>query len=372
MSNTSQIPVDKTGFILNGAHRLASAIVLRRNATFQHLNYAKNYYQNYKFYTKRGLSSKLTNLVMLEWMKIQTKLPNFNMTVSILSIFSNKSERDQGMRKIVREKCSKDKNILYEHEVNINRLGIRQLITHMHGNKPWLTGKIREMLSLLRSGILTITFVYFFGKDLDQLRECKDEIRKLYNYKFFKSSAHIPDTPEESLILAEMILNPNSVQFLNHAENGKECQKLAEDLARRTSLKPIKTLPEIYIGREDFMTDSGSVLHWFNLRNRTDVDILFLHEMDKDVLEKKNGIGIEAHAFKSNAISGGKALGDDHFNKIVKTKWDLFYDSNNYGFCYGIKFVSLKQLLRFKLNRKEQRQKDKNDVMLISKILELS
>ena len=365
-SNTSQIPVDVTGFALNGAHRLAAAIILGKNVTIQHLNYKKHYDQNYKFYMEKGLSTNLANLVMLEWMKIQTKLPNLNTTVSILAIYLNKPSKNKEMREIVNEFCSKDNNILYEQQVIINRFGIKQLITHLYGNKPWLRSKQREMLLLFKSDNLIITYIFFFGKDEDQLTNCKKRIRTLYKYERFKSSAHIPDTPEESLILAEMILNPNSIQFLNHAKNGKECQTIAEELALRSSLKPINTLEGIYIGRNDIMIDSGAVLQWFNVRERGDLDVLFLNEIDKRVLGKLHDIYIEPHAFKSNAMHGVLPLGEAHFNDKVKTKWDLFYDPDNYGYCYGIKFVSLKQIVVYKQQRKVVREKDKRDVELIS------
>ena len=367
-SDASQIPVDKGGIILNGAHRVAAATVLSKNVTFQHVNTSYVEDWDYQYYQKLGLSKTLTDISMLEWMKIQLDLTRLTSKVFILSVFSTDPGKDKDMRKIVLEKCSKDKGILYEKNVTVNKLGMNQLITHMYGNQSWLGVKIDHILSLFKSSTFTVVFVFFFGKTLDELTDCKYDVRTLYNYKNFKSSAHIPDSPEESLILAEMILNPNSVQFLNNARNGEDCQRIATEVARRSSLKPILTLPGLFLGRDDLMIDSGSVLHLFNLRKLTDVDILFLHEIDKRILGNKNNFRIEAHAFKSNSISSGRAWGEDHFTGAVKTKWDLFYDSANYGFCYGIKFVSLEQLVRYKLKRNEP-QKDQHDVKLIRDML---
>ena len=367
-SDASQIPVDKGGIALNGAHRVAAATVLSKNATFQHVNTSYVEDWDYQFFQKLGLSKNLTDISMLEWMKIQLDLPRLTSKVFILSVFSTDQAKDKDMRKIVLEKCSSDKGILYEKIVTVNKLGMNQLITHMYGNQSWLGVKIDHILSLFKSSTFTVVFVFFFGKTLDKLTNCKHDIRTLYNYKNFKSSAHIPDSPEESLILAEMILNPNSVQFLNNARNGKDCKRIATEVARRSSLKPIPTLPGLFLGRDDLMIDSGSVLHLFNLRELTDVDILFLHEIDKRILGKKNDFRIEAHAFKSNSISSGRAWGEDHFTGAVKTKWDLFYDPANYGFCYGIKFVSPEQLVRYKLKRNEP-QKDQHDVKLIRDML---
>ena len=164
-----------------------------------------------------------------------------------------------------------------------------------------------------------------------------------------------------------MILNPNSVEFLNCGKNGRDCQVIAKELASRLGISQVSTMPGIYIGREDFMVDSGSVLNLFDLRKRTDVDILFLNEIDKSILGSSKTMNIEAHAFKENAISSGRAWGEDHFSQLVKTKWDLFYDPRNYGFCYGIIFVSLKQLIDYKKKRAEV--KDKKDISLIEGLI---
>lgn len=373
MSNTSQIPVDNTGFVLNGAHRLSASVILGKNATFQHLNYTRHFGWNYKFFKQRGLSNKLANLMILEWMKIQVLLPSLKRKVSIISIISNDTKKDKMMREIVKENCAADKGILYEHEINITKLGMRQLVTHMYGKQYWLGAKIADMISKFTSEKMKISFLFFYGKNMDELKRCKYEVRKLYNDRSFKSSAHIPDTPEESLILAEMILNPNSVHFLNFAKNGHKCQSIAKELALRSSLEAVTTLPEMYVGRDDVMVDSGSVLNLFNLREATDVDILFLNAIDEAILGKRNSsdVYMEAHAFKSNAISLQRPWGEDHLNERVKTKWNLFYDPDNYGFCYGLKFVSLQELVEYKLKRNEP-NKDERDVTLISNLLKLT
>ena len=370
ISNTSRIPLSNSGFVLNGAHRLASSVISRRNATFQHMDYDRRYGWNYNFFKQRGLSSKWTRLMMLEWMRIQVLLPNLKRKVSIISIISNNSKKYKMMRKTVKEVCSVDKGILYEHEVNITKLGMAQLIIHMYRNQDRQDVKIFERISKFTSETIKILLLFFYGKNTNELMRCQYEVRKLYNDSFFNSTAHILDTPEENLILAQMTLNPNSVHFLNFAKNGLKCQAIAKELTLRSSLKSVDTLPDMQIGRDDAMIDSDSVLDLYILRRRTDVDILFRNAIDVTILGSRNGSGIHmvAHAFQSNATYPERAWAEDHFSKRVKTKWDLFYDPDNYGFCYGIKFVSLIQLLEYKLKRNEP-AKDQWDVALILKLL---
>ena len=366
-SNSSQIPTDVNGVILNGAHRLAASTILCRNATFQFFNTSARFRWNYLFFEKQGLQRNISDLAMLEWMKLQLKLPQVSRKVFILSIFSDSRSLDDTVRKTVSQKCSIDNGILYEKTISLAKLGISQLVRHMYGNKPWLPGKIRDMLSLFKRSQFTVVFIFFFAKTLDELKDCKYAVRKLYNYQSFKSSAHIPDSLQENYILSQMILNPNSVLFLNYGQNGMDCLGIAAELARRSSLQPVPTLPGLYVGRDDLMIDSGSVMHIFNLRNRTDVDILFLHNIDMKILGNRNGFHMEAHAFKANVVTG-RPWGEDHFSNTVKSKWDLFYDPSNFGFCYGIKFVSLNQLIKYKLKRNEP-LKDNRDAKLIREFL---
>ena len=367
-SNKSRIPADKNGVILNGAHRLAAATILSKNATFEYFNTPTKHNWNYLFFEMKGLKKDISDLIMLEWMTLQLKLSQVTSKVSILALFSDNQHNDDRVRKIVSEKCSKDNGILYEKSVSLNKLGMSQLVRHMYGNQEWLPAQINVMLSLFKQKTFVVNFMFFFGRNLNEIKTCKNDIRKILNHKKFKSSAHIPDSPQESLILAQMILNPNSVQFLNYGQNGVDCLRIATELGKRSSLERIPTLPGLYIGRDDLMVDSGSVMHLFNLRNRTDVDILFLHDIDKNVLGNKGGLNIEAHAFKSNAIGTGRPWGEDHFGETVRSKWSLFYDMTNYGFCYGIKFVSLDQLIKYKRKRNEP-IKDKHDISLIQDFL---
>ena len=368
VSEYGRIPVNANGFPKNGAHRIAAAIVLSENVTFKQ-SIGSSHQWDYLYFLSLGFKLELADAVMLQWMIIQQTMPALNRTVSILSLFSKKAEFTDEIYRIVKAKCSLDNGILYEKTINVNKVGMEQLVRHNYGNQSWIGVKIRQMVSKVTNTTHRIRFIFFFGRPLVDLNGCKLKIRQLYSEDDFKSAAHITDSANESLILAEMILNPNSVEFLNYGKNGRDCQLIAEEIASRLGISMVNTLPGIYIGREDFMIDSGTVLNLFNLRNRTDVDILFLKEIEKSILGSRQGVNIEAHEFKENAISYGRAWGEDHFSQIIKTKWDLFYDPRTHGYCYGIKFVSLKQLIEYKMKRAEV--KDKKDVSLMEGLIKV-
>jgi hypothetical protein len=50
------------------------------------------------------------------------------------------------------------------------------------------------------------------------------------------------------------------------------------------------------------MLDSGIVLDFYGIRKGTDVDILFLYNVDNTILGKYNGVQYQAHAFASNVV----------------------------------------------------------------------
>lgn len=50
----------------------------------------------------------------------------------------------------------------------------------------------------------------------DDMRQCKEDIRDLYGIS--NDSIHINDTHKETLLIAQILFNENSVHFLNNAD----------------------------------------------------------------------------------------------------------------------------------------------------------
>ncbi|XP_060588154.1 uncharacterized protein LOC132743626 [Ruditapes philippinarum] len=172
-SSLSRIPIDKNGFLLNGAHRIATSIILSQDASFEHFDYSRRFKWGYEFFQNLKLSENIMNMAMLEWMKIQIKLPELMSPVSIVSIFSNNEMKDKEMRNIVREKCSRDNGILYEQRINIGQNGARELFTHMYGQQPWLDVKIKQMQSKFTK-YFSALFLFVYARDSKDLVQCKN------------------------------------------------------------------------------------------------------------------------------------------------------------------------------------------------------
>jgi hypothetical protein len=183
----------------------------------------------------------------------------------------------------------------------------------------------------------------------------------LYNDSNFKSSAH------EILILAEMILNNSSLQLINNGKHTDKCLDIVTEISKNSFLSPINILPGLYKSRQDIMLDSGRVLDFHGIRKGTDVDVLFLSNVDKTIIGKFNAVRYQANAFASNVVGETRPWGEDYLSSN-KTKWDLFYDPDNYGYCYGMTFASLSHITRYKSKRKEP-IKDDYDIKLIQSFM---
>ena len=81
----SSIPVDANGFLVNGAHRLASSIVLSQPICIQHLSYKNVFTFDCKFFHSLGIQKRVIEMVVLEYLKIQQHL-NLTSQVSIVCL----------------------------------------------------------------------------------------------------------------------------------------------------------------------------------------------------------------------------------------------------------------------------------------------
>jgi hypothetical protein len=70
----SSIPVEVNAFLISGAQRLASRIVLSQPVCIQHLSYNKVFTFDYMFFHSLGLQKRVIEMVMLEYLKLQLHL----------------------------------------------------------------------------------------------------------------------------------------------------------------------------------------------------------------------------------------------------------------------------------------------------------
>ena len=349
----SLVPVTRMGFPLNGAHRIAAAIALGLpTMPVQRVASKAVYTWDRTFFTGKGFETKYADFAMLQW---TLHVSNVS-TIMFWPEAASKPDTMKVARVLVTQHCG---DVLYEKSIDVNRNGVASLAFHAYGNQGWLLEKIKQLQSIYNGADdeqHSITVVFVRPQDRSHLKACKDKLRSHFALSQPKSSVHIPDYHEESVLVAEMVLNPNSVVFLNR-HDGDNCREVAKEVATRLHLTAVN--PESFVLPQDLMVDSGAVMSFFGLRKRTDVDLLFQVDVDESILGNRHGILVEAHAFEHNVQNAGRAWGTEHL--VDCTAQDLFADPRYYGYCHGMKYVSLEQLIRYKQRRGEP-NKDDEDV----------
>ena len=359
--HVSLVPLTKSGFPLNGAHRIAVAISLGLNSMpVQSVSQNETYNWGTSFFRENGMEMKYIDFAIMEW---TLRVPTTTVIVWPQAIAMK--EKMRHTKNMISDSIGE---IIYEKTITVSKNGLTSLVFNAYGQQVWLEAKVSDLIGKI-SGELAVKVLFVVTPNVEDYTAVKTQIRAHYGIQ--KSSVHISDNHNEAILIAESVLNPNSVDFLNFHKD-TSCSIVARELAKRLSLRSV--MQSLYSLPQDIMVDSGAVMAFFGLRPRTDVDIIFENAVNHTILGKRNGLSVEPHTFKNTDRGtvlwnwGERDWGQEHFGGECKDVADLFHDPSNYGYCNGLKFVSLKQLVQYKKRRGELRKDDK-DVRLIEHLL---
>lgn len=327
----SVIPVGKDNTILNGAHRVAIAAYFGMKVPIVRFEDIETEF-DYKYFEKRLLDEHYLDYIVTEYIKYKKgvyfacvwPMSDQNSSQEIKKIFENKTK------------------IIYRKEVLLTDNGFTNLLIHIYGHQQWC-GNIDNQYKGIKDKVercfkenVPITIYIFEGRTLDEVIELKQEIRNIFNIG--NDSIHISDNSDESLSMAYMLLNPNSVHALNNANMMKEKDYIKKIQNFATELRKNN------IDIDDILIDSSGVLGIYGLRKPSDIDYLSFITL-------------------KNTYSGNI---DKHDRNIIyhsKNKADIIFNPNNYLYAYGLKFLSLDVLYDMKKRRNEP--KDREDCELI-------
>ena len=125
-SSISLVPVTKTGFPLNGAHRIAAAIALGQSSMpIQRAKKQHTFDWSYGFFQQKGLESKYSDFAMLEW---TLRFPTT--TVVVWPRATAMSSKIAKTRTIVSNEIG---GILCETTISVTRHGLASLAFHAYG-----------------------------------------------------------------------------------------------------------------------------------------------------------------------------------------------------------------------------------------------
>jgi hypothetical protein len=327
------IPLSKNGSIANGAHRVASAIYLNKAVDCVQIG-SGNHIYDYKFFYGRNVSSEVLDVVA-------TKFVEYADNIHVAFLWPTAKGHDEEIENII-------PNIAYRKEMLLTPNGAHNLLSQIYYGENWLgsvendfRGAKDKLVECFKS-FDPVRVVAFQANSLDEVLKIKDKIRALFNVG--KHSVHITDTKEEAIRTARVVFNDNSVHFLNYARPN----------IHLSTHEKINSFNEFLLKNNvntiDVALDSGTVLSAYGFRESSDIDYF----VDDNIKISVRGENIELH--------------DEVLKYHNEEKLELIYNPKNYFYFNDLKFISLKQLYRMKINRGEA--KDIDDCKMMETLID--
>jgi hypothetical protein len=257
------IPISATGVPLDGAHRLAIAYDRNVDMTFATLD-KKNplscYEFNYEFFVKKGMPAIYTDFVAKEYASAC-----HNSYLMIL--FPSCMEKWMELETIIKHKTG----VFYSKDITLTPIGKRNLIINLYRKEDWIsnqdsiTWKTNNCFPAEKESCAK---VFLLNADkLETVKELKQEIRDLCYVE--NHSAHSTDFHWNTVELASLFFNQNSIDFINSAEP-THFENFTKQFAEY-----VACFAKHDLNKEDFCIDGSGVLATCNLRDCYDLDFLF-------------------------------------------------------------------------------------------------
>lgn len=261
----SSVPLDRYGIAWNGAHRLAAALALDIPQVFASDTGEIPQVYDFHFFLRSGMPD--VYLSELAW---QFCLHMPDTRAIVLSNFE--TEDSQNLVRTLR----KSVQLVYSKTVKLTPIGQRRLMDLCYGHLPWFSSAVAEKLKLERfsgPGSNEALLVLYELPDGVTERELKESLRGTLSSGEFERRIHGTDDWDETLSLAEVWTNWNSLHFLNHGQIEAEKRVLRHINAQQ--------FPQESWTKTCF--DGGAVLEMYGIRRTQDLDHL-CHSHEDSIL----------------------------------------------------------------------------------------
>lgn len=333
----SVIPVSEDCNILDGAHRTAIAAYFGIPLPIIRLK-VKGWGNNYRSFlndSPNTMPESYVDFMAYQYMKY--KEPCYVAFVWPISYIDPNYE-------IALKLIEQNSNIVYKKTIQMNYSGFTQLVMHNYMDTKWAKGlenrlpNIYEVVDERYAPNAPITVMVLDGKSLKEIVQLKQTVRTVLHEGFGK--IHITDTQWEALRMAKMILNPNSIAFLNQANFFRYDSFIDEFFEFR------KTVLENHL-EDEVCLDTGDVLGVYGLRETRDIDYVSRNNEDINALREYDRHTQEYY---------NNFLDEIDCKEIIENWFHHFY-------CFDIMFASIESVKKFKAFRNEP--KDQKDIALI-------
>lgn len=308
----SLIPLSCNNVPINGSHRLSLAIKKRTQVDVV-LTELPNMIIDYRVYDSRRVPAESIEAASYRLLKEMKDLycailwpsgkSNWTQTSSLFS------------------------NVIYEKTLSLSDIGQQNILWLCYQHMDWIGDETDNYYGLKKKKFECfnpngdIKIIFFQSDSLQKVRRIKAEIRDICNIGF--SAIHITDNRDEAMLLADFLLQPKVNGLLNFT-----------NLQILDYLKWIKELcDELSLLEKDKMVVvGGKVLELYGLRKASDLDVLYLGE-------KKLSEQIDVH--------------NTYYAQQDLCVSDIVYLPSNHITLFGVKFICIDQLMKFKKQRGE-------------------
>ena len=323
--SVSPIPVDQNYRIMDGAHRIAACIKLGIKVPVVILPMeAKDDIYDQAFFEKQGMNPDLLDVIVQCYIRLSNKC-------ACINIWPSAKGHDKELFDIIK----KEFKIIYKKDVPFNENGAFYYLAQIYQEYSWaqnssegFSGVYRKLMPCFPS-FDPVRCVFVEVKDYAKLVDIKEEMRELYDLE--KHSLHMTDNKKETIQMANILLSANTISFLNacNALEYKNTFKLLEQ-ARNIQKK------------NDVCFTGSLVLALYGVRQANDVDYICSDDNDSD---------------SHNA----------YLSLYGYSKGEILYQPNLSFSFFDLRFLNLKCIKSFKINRDEK--KDRDDIKLIDFVL---
>lgn len=324
-NSISMLPLSKDGSIVDGAHRLAAAIYLDLDVHVKWTNKESKQY-NYEYFLDRGVEEKYIKLALRCLSKYTDK-------IRLSCVWPVAYDSKQKLINRI-----EDKNIFYIQDSEVNLNGVKNLVVNFYQGEKWLGTKNNSFSGALGKAEpcyaegKKVSFIWFLDAT-DNLISFKDNFRKEINKN--KHSIHMTDTDDETRAVSEILLSPDFELIINHLDYGKSNLYLS-----MVDCELNGVLKENKVEKKDLIVVGSGFWNVLNIRQSSDVDFIYNPVCD---------VKAESH--------------NKYYDFFKEDLSEYFSDDSKVNFIDGVKYISIDEMLYFKKNRNEE--KDKIDIKLI-------
>ena len=325
------LPVSQDGVLLDGAHRAAVCLELGLPVRVVRTNLAAGPAFTAAYFGNRGLADTYVDAAVAGYVRRKP-------TTRMVLVWPTAENRDDELSSVV----ERHSRVVCRKDLHLTPAGSVNFVARAYRHEPWL-GDASDDFAGARNkarwcfqgkGPLRL----FVVEASDDLIACKDEIRGIFGSG--KHSVHINDTHVETVELARLAFNANSLHWLNHADPTppKWFARLFEHYDR--------WLDDVAADDGDFYClDGSAVLGAYGVRDVRDLDYLYVGDDPVD------------SGFKEIAVHNGAAR---HYSRSLD---GIVLDPTGHFWYQNRKMVALPVLREMKLARGEA--KDLEDLHLV-------